>query len=222
MKEKIKNSKTAETFKSIVDQTLDKPELSVVSAESLKTPLPETNVLHLLTKLSMTILFSMNILGVAGLLLTGWRNPFAIVMALLFMHIGNSALMIRLLTKHFPISEGTFKMSSREVANWQAVTAIGCLSCNFFDQFIPVLYRAAWYRFFGTRIAKGVLVCGRILDCSLVRMEPESLLGTDAILSSHWISDQSIHIGKVTVKRGATIGTRVLSLPVSRLRRGQL
>lgn len=168
---------------------------------------------HLLTLVSLSLLFLLDISVIFVIFLYGLRDPFLFFLSSIVIHIIISIVLIRLLTFFFPIIEGEFEKNDPVVARWEAPATIGLFSCVLFDQFLPILMLASWYRLFGARLGKGVIVVGRLLECWLVEMSDNSNLGAGAIISCHWINGDKIVIGKVQIKEGAVIGTKSVVSP---------
>jgi acetyltransferase-like isoleucine patch superfamily enzyme len=87
------------------------------------------------------------------------------------------------------------------------------MSCNLFDRWLPVLIRAQWYMLFGAKWPHSARVAGRVLDCPLVELGNDSLLGIECLVTAHYETAEGIRVGRVRVGKNATVGMRAVVLP---------
>jgi serine acetyltransferase len=169
--------------------------------------------IDMLTKLTVLALFGLDFLAAALAWMAGMDGILSICLVLLGSHIAVSVLIMRLLIGFFPVQEGEFEEGSDEVDRWQARAFLGCLSVNYFDQFVPIFLRAQWYMLFGAKLQWSTKVAGRILDGSLVEMGPNAILGYEGLIMGHFQVDRKVRIGKVRVGESATVGGRASLFP---------
>lgn len=150
-------------------------------------------------------------------LLIGWYSGVfsfgALLLSGLVVHIAVSAMAMRLLNRFYPISEGEFKVGSPEFNHWQAQAVIALFSSVYFDYFLPMPLKAPWFRLFGAKIAQGVVVSGRIVDCSLVTIEKGVTVGLEAVILGHWVGQETAYLGRVRIEQNTLIGARSIILP---------
>jgi carbonic anhydrase/acetyltransferase-like protein (isoleucine patch superfamily) len=140
-------------------------------------------------------------------------GAFGIAALMLLVHNLAAAAIVRALDALAPVREGTFRAGSPGFDRWQARATVACLSCNLFDRILPIFVRAQWYMLFGARLRMTSFVGGRILDGPLVEMEPQTLLGDDGVITGHLRTGDSVTIGRVLIRRGATVGMRAIVCP---------
>lgn len=174
----------------------------------------------LLSATSMTLILFGDALFLWGVLSLGMSEPFLIFILLLMAHITLCALATRLLMLFFPIIEGEFPVTSPEVARWQAQAVVALLGCIYFEPFVPFFLRPSWYRLFGAKIARGVNIGGKLVDCSLIELNPGSGVGHDALVLGHWMTKDRCRIGRVVVGKNAMIGAGSLVFPGCRIGEG--
>jgi acetyltransferase-like isoleucine patch superfamily enzyme len=66
---------------------------------------------------------------------------------------------------------------------------------------------------FGARWPHSAKVAGRVLDCPLVELEEDALLGIECLVTAHYETAEGIRVGRVRVGRHATVGMRAVVLP---------
>ena len=66
---------------------------------------------------------------------------------------------------------------------------------------------------FGARWPHSARVAGRVLDCPLVRLEDNSLLGVESLITAHYETNTGIRVGRVSIGKDATVGMRAVVLP---------
>jgi hypothetical protein len=158
------------------------------------------------------ILFG-DVLSILGIRSLGVSDLFLTFLLLLVIHIALCVLATRLLMLFFPIIEGEFDVKSSEVARWQAQAVVALMSSIYFEPAIPFFLKPAWYRLFGAKIARGVNIGGKLLDCSLTVLKSGSGVGQDALVLGHWVAKNRCRIGRVVVERNAMVGARSLVFP---------
>ena len=167
----------------------------------------------MLPALSLALVFLVDIVYLS----IGWYFSFFsaafLLLSGLAVHIAVSAVAIRTLNRLYPISEGEFKVGSPEFNHWQAQAVIALFSSVYFDYFLPMPLKAPWFRLFGAKIAPGVVVSGRIVDCSLVSIEKGSTIGLEAVILGHWVGQETAYLGQVRIEQNALIGARSIILP---------
>ncbi len=174
----------------------------------------------LLSATSMTLILLADVLSLWALLGPFGFDLFPAVLILLVTHIALCVLATRLLMLFFPIVEGEFPIRSPEVARWQAQAVVALMSSIYFEPFVPFFLKPAWYRLFGARIARGVNIGGKLLDCSLTELSAGSGVGQDALVLGHWVAGDRCRIGRVVVEKNAMIGARSLVFPGSSIGEG--
>jgi serine acetyltransferase len=135
-------------------------------------------------------------------------------------HILVSATAMRLLNRLFPIREGTVKVGSEDFHRWQAQAVIALFSSVYFDAFLPMPLKAPWFRLFGAKIAPGVVVSGRIVDCSLVTIEKGSIIGLNAVILGHTVGQETTQLGSVLIEADTIIGAGSVILPGVHVKQG--
>lgn len=167
----------------------------------------------MLPTLSLALVFLVDIVYLS----IGWYFSFFsaafLLLSGLAVHIAVSAVAIRTLNRLYPIPEGEFKVGSPEFNHWQAQAVIALFSSVYFDYFLPMPLKAPWFRLFGAKIAPGVVVSGRIVDCSLVSIEKGSTIGLEAVILGHWVGQETAYLGRVRIEQNALIGARSIILP---------
>ena len=113
----------------------------------------------------------------------------------------------------FPIPEGRFSTSSPEFYRWQAQALIYLFSAIYYDPFVPFVFRAPFYRFYGANIGKGVAIGCKLVDISLTTLKNHSGVGADAMVLGHLIANDEIYIGKVVIEEHAMAGAKSLISP---------
>ncbi|MBA4388697.1 MAG: hypothetical protein C0404_12000 [Verrucomicrobia bacterium] len=167
----------------------------------------------MLTGITVLALLVLDGVALAGMVTVGNLGVFWTVVSMPVLHNLFSAFLMRILAQAFPVSEGSYQPGSRDYNNWQARAFLACLSCNYFDQFVPVLLKAQWYRLFGGRIARNARIAGRILDCTLVEIGSGALVGFDSLIMAHYELNGTLCIGRVRLEEGAVVGSRAVVLP---------
>ena len=160
----------------------------------------------MLTKVTVLTLFLLDGLAAWGMWVAGWREPLGLLVSLLGLHILAAAGLMWVLIWLFPVEDGEYREKEAGFLRWQARAFLGCLSCNYFDRFLPIFVLAQWYVLFGARLSWGAKVAGRIIDPSLVKMEKDSILGTDGLITAHYQVGDRIRVARVWIGRGATVG----------------
>jgi acetyltransferase-like isoleucine patch superfamily enzyme len=174
----------------------------------------------MLPVLSLSLVFLLDIAYLSGGWYYGAFSSVYLVLSGLAVHIAVSAVVIRALNRLYPIPEGEFKVGSPEFNHWQAQAVIALFSSVYFDYFLPMPLKAAWFRLFGAKIAPGVVVSGRIVDCSLVSIEKGSTIGLEAVILGHWMAQDTAYLGRVRIEQNALIGARSIILPGVHINRG--
>ena len=173
----------------------------------------------LLSATCMTLILLGDAFILWGLIL-GISDPFLIFILLLIAHITLCVLVTRLLMLFLPIIEGEFPVNSPEVSRWQAQAVVALLGCIYLEPLVPFFLRPGWYRLFGAKIARGVNIGGKLVDCSLIELNSGSGVGHDALVLGHWMTKDRCRIGRVVVGKNAMIGARCLVFPGSRIGEG--
>lgn len=176
----------------------------------------------LLSAISMSIVLLTDVLWLWAILSSGASDLFLILILLVLAHITTCIIATRLLMLFLPIIEGDFPVGSHEVARWQAQAVVALLGCLYFDPFVPYFLKPFWYRLFGARIAKGVGIGGRIMDCSLTTLGAGSAIGADAMTLGHLVAGGRVKIGSVIVEENAIIGAKALVFPGARIGSGAI
>jgi hypothetical protein len=135
-----------------------------------------------------------------------------LILVILF-HLLVAILLTRLLARFFPVADGRFSTESPNYDRWRAQGVIAIASSVLFDQFLPLFLKTAWFRLFGARLERGVVISGRLVDPPLVTMKAGSALGAEGMILGHHIARDHIVIGRVVVGAGAMIGVRALVMP---------
>ncbi len=174
----------------------------------------------ILSAISMSLIFLVDGVWLTLILRNGIADILLALVLLLFAHIASCIVATHLLRQFFPIVEGEFPLSSREVGYWQAQAVVALLGCIYFTPFVPFFLKPLWYRLFGARIAAGAVASGNILDCSLIRMEAGSSLGADAMVLGHIVMDGRVRIGTVHIERNAIVGAKSLIMPGAKIGAG--
>jgi acetyltransferase-like isoleucine patch superfamily enzyme len=174
----------------------------------------------LLSATSMIMILFGDVLSLWGIRSLGVIDLFLTFILLLVIHISLCVLATRLLMLFFPIIEGEFAIKSREVARWQAQAVVALMSSIYFEPFIPFFIKPTWYRLFGAKIARGVNIGGKLLDCSLTELNSGSGVGQDALVLGHWVAGDRCRIGRVIVGKNAMIGARSLIFPGTKIGEG--
>lgn len=167
----------------------------------------------MITGASISAVFGCDALTFAGLWLAGVRDPLAFVAAMVSIHVLVCAAVLHLLVRFFPVPDGEHAKGSPEYDRWQAMAFVLIISCNLFDRWLPVLVRAQWYMLFGARWPHTARVAGRVLDCPLVELGNDALLGIECLVTAHYETAEGIKVGRVRVGRNATVGMRAVVLP---------
>ena len=174
----------------------------------------------LLSATSMTLILVGDALALWGILSLGVSDLFLALILLLVIHIALCVMATRLLMLFFPIIEGEFAIKSHEVARWQAQAVVALMSSIYFEPFIPFFLKPSWYRLYGAKIARGVNIGGKLLDCSLTELNSGSGVGHDALVLGHWVAGDRCRIGRVVVGKNAMIGARCLVFPGTKIGEG--
>lgn len=175
----------------------------------------------LLSATSMILILLGDAVFVWGMLHTyGPADLFLMFLLLLGFHIALCVLATRVLMRLFPIVEGEFDVKSAEVARWQAQAVVALMSSIYFEPIVPFFLKPAWYRLFGAKIARGVNIGGKLLDCSLTELKAGSGVGQDALLLGHWVAGNRCRIGRVVVEKDAMVGARSLVFPGTNIGEG--
>ena len=169
---------------------------------------------------SMSAVFLMDILSLWVLKILSISDLFLTFVLLIFAHIAMCVLVTRMLMFFFPIIEGEFLEGSREVARWRAQAVVALLGCIYFDPVVPLFLKPFWYRMFGAKIAKGVAIGGRLVDCSLTVLNAGSGIGADAMILGHWLAGGRVRLGTVIIEENAMIGAKALIFPGVRIGTG--
>jgi serine acetyltransferase len=167
----------------------------------------------MITKLSISAVFGLDVLSVVCLRLAGVTEPLVIAAAATGIHIVVCAAVVRVLARLFPVPDGDHAKGSPEYDRWQALAFVLIISCNLFDRWLPILVRAQWYMLFGAKWPHSARIAGRILDCPLVEIDRDALLGIECLVTAHYETATGTRVGRVRIGRNATVGMRAVVLP---------
>lgn len=174
----------------------------------------------LLSATSMVLILIGDALSLWGMRSLGISDLFLVFILLIIFHITLCALATRTLMLFFPIIEGEYAINSHEVGRWQAQAVVALLSSIYFEPFVPYFLKPSWYRLFGAKIARGVNIGGKLVDCSLTELNSGSEVGYDAVVLGHGVAGGRCRIGRVVVGKNATIGARSLVFPGAKIGEG--
>jgi acyl carrier protein len=167
----------------------------------------------MLTFVAVLLLWGLDACGIFLLYQAGLRDVAAFILAGAALHAAAAIVLTRLLMIFFPIREGTFDIPSPEYDRWRAQAVLYMFACDFLGFLIPFCWKPYWYRLFGAKIAGDTVVVGRIVDCSLIAIERGASLGTDGILTGHFITPGQIRIGRIHIGCGVMVGIRAVVFP---------
>ncbi len=167
----------------------------------------------MVTKTSISAVFGLDVLSVACLWLAGVTEPLFFAGITVVSHILVCAAVVRTIARFLPVPDGEHAKGSPGYDRWQAQAFVLIISCNLFDRWLPVLVRAQWYMLFGAPWPHSARVAGRVLDCPLVDIEEDALLGIECLVTAHYETADGIRVGRVKIGRNATVGMRAVVLP---------
>ena len=168
----------------------------------------------MLTGIVLIIMYGADIAFVAFLILVmNVSDVGSLILGTIGVHLLVSILLMRSLMRFFPVEEGRFPLKSRNCDRWQAQGVVAIVSSGLFDKFLPLFMKAFWYRLFGAKIERGVIVSGRILDPPLLTMKQGSTLGAGGLILGHNIAKDHIVIGRVVVQPHAMVSVHAVIMP---------
>ncbi len=167
----------------------------------------------MVTRTSISAVFGFDLCSCVCLWVAGVTDPLCIVMIMAGVHVLVCAAVVRVIARFFPVPDGDHKKGSAEYDRWQAQAFVLVISCNLLDRWLPILVRAQWYMLFGARLPHSARVAGRVLDCPLVKMEDNALLGMECLVTAHYETAEGIRVGRVSIGKNATVGMRAVVLP---------
>ena len=117
----------------------------------------------------------------------------------------------------FPLKEGWFSMEERRVTLWKLEGLIYDILQNFYIHLFPKSFRKPLYSILGVKIGKNVMLCGTVVEPSLIEIGDDSILGEETIITGHLIEKNKIFLGKVVIGENVTIGGKAGIMPNVRI-----
>lgn len=157
------------------------------------------------------------ILGLTGALVYGLQDsllawlgplyaPIALLVLILAVYGGMTALILGLLHRVMPLRPGSYRTSHAQFTLWKVQHVVGELGKAALTPFFPVFSRQSFYALFGARVGKNVAVAGKILDPRLTVLEDGCVIGEGSIVACHAMARGRFLLREVKVGAGATVG----------------
>lgn len=141
-----------------------------------------------------------------------WRGPFAILSFLLGLFLVCVGF-LQLTRRLFPLQEGWHSLQEGRMRLWKLQGFVHDVVQNFYMQLLPKSFRPPVYRLLGARLGRDVMVCGTIVEPSLVRIGEGTILGEETIVSGHLVEGGRVFFGRVVIGRNVTVGAKSGIMP---------
>lgn len=132
--------------------------------------------------------------------------------------------LIVLISKMLPKpSEGEYPYFSGPSILWFLNDAILFPASKTFIDFVPLSgINILYYKLLGAKIGKGVQLNAQLIDCWLVEIEDDVVIGGGAVIVCHVAEGGRLKLKRVKVGRGATVGMGSLVMPGVEIGEGAL
>lgn len=132
--------------------------------------------------------------------------------------------LIVLISKLLPKpAEGEYPYFSSPSILWFLNDAILFPASKTFIDFVPLSgINLLYYRLLGAKIGRGVQLNAQLIDCWLVEIEDDVVIGGGAVIVCHVAEGGRLKLKRVKISRGATIGMGALIMPGVEIGEGAL
>ncbi len=149
---------------------------------------------------------------------TLWGRAFVLglgVMLGYFLYGFTLMTLIVLISKLLPKpAEGEYPYFSKQSILWFLNDAILFPASKTFIDFVPLSgINIVYYRLLGAKIGRGVQLNAQLIDCWLVEIEDDVVIGGGAVIVCHVAEAGVLKLKRVKVGQGATIGMGTLVMP---------
>lgn len=158
---------------------------------------------------------------------TLWGRAFVLglgVMLGYFLYGFTLMTLIVLISKLLPKpAEGEYPYFSAPSILWFLNDAILFPASKTFIDFVPLSgINIFYYRLLGAKIGRGVQLNAQLIDCWLVEIEDDVVIGGGAVIVCHVAEAGALKLRRVKIGKGATIGMGTLVMPGVEIGEGAL
>lgn len=105
------------------------------------------------------------------------------------------------------------KNNSRTFSIWKQLMYSYGLTLNPFTKILPNMILPLFYRLFGAKIGKSVLIGGELGDPYFVEIGDKSVLGHDSVITAHLILEDKIVLERIKIGKNVVIGIQAIIMP---------
>ncbi|MCX8103019.1 MAG: hypothetical protein N3E42_01045 [Candidatus Bipolaricaulota bacterium] len=158
---------------------------------------------------------------------TLWARAFGISISVMigyFLYGFTLMTLIVLLSKLIPKpDEGEYPYFSAPAIQWFLNDALLFPASKTFIDFVPLSgINVIYYRLLGAKIGKNVQLNAQLIDCWLVEIEDDAVIGGGAVIVCHVAEGGLLKLKRVRIGKGATVGMGTLVLPGVQIGEGAL
>jgi acetyltransferase-like isoleucine patch superfamily enzyme len=124
-------------------------------------------------------------------------------------------LYLRVLNAIRPPAPGEYDMDHVQFALWKHNAVIRDLAASALRHFVPVFLHTMFLKLLGVRIGSNVTVSdgAQVLDPVMTTLEEGVIVGKNAVLTGHTMTNGFFYQKPVTVRSGATVGIGAILMP---------
>lgn len=111
-------------------------------------------------------------------------------------------------------NEGEYPYFSASAIKWFLNDALLFPASKTFIDFVPLSgINTLYYKLLGAKIGRGVQLNAQLIDCWLVEIEDDAVIGGGAVIVCHVAEGGLLKLRRVRIGKGATIGMGTLVMP---------
>jgi hypothetical protein len=140
-----------------------------------------------------------------------------VVGACLFVFLFCSLILIALIVRLFalPVKPGRHPLASPATLCWMVGNGIHTIAFRLFLPLVPAtFFTTLYFRLAGCRIGRNVwLTTVQLLDPHMIEIGDNTMVGGDAVITSHLFAHETLFIAPIRIGSGCTIGAHALICP---------
>ncbi len=126
-----------------------------------------------------------------------------------------SVLYLRVLNALTPLAPGKYDMDHVQFTLWKHHAVIRGLAHSALRHFVPLFLNTVFHRLLGVHTGSNTTISdgAQVLDPAMTTLEDSVIVGKNAVLTGHTMTNGSFYLKPVTIRRGATVGIGAILMP---------